>query len=208
MELDTIVTQLREDFSNTWAVNDPAHREEHFNAVYRCGLDIQDKLGMSFDPKLILLVAYFHDLFAWSRVNHHQLSHNWVKTTDYPIIAELTLEDRFLVADGCFEHRASNTDQFSNMFAELMNSADRGIPNVDPSHLFQRSFICNYGKTRDVESSVVKAHAHVIEKFGIGGYARFSDVYKAAYGEVLKQQQENVMCYTIDEMRESVKLYL
>lgn len=204
MELEAMVKQLRKDFSGAWNLNDPAHREEHFDAVYKCGLEIDNKLGIGFDPKLILLVAYFHDLFAWSRHNHQLLSHKWVSSTDYSLITELSTEDMLLVASGCLEHRASNTRRFSCLFAELMNAADRGIPDVDPSHLFKRSFICTYGKESDVEVALAKSHAHVTEKYGIGGYARFSSLYKSVYGDVLTQQQENVMSFSIDKMRNDI----
>lgn len=176
------------DFKKAWEVNDGAHRVGHFADVEECGLLINTKLGLGYDPKLIMLVAYFHDLFSWSRNNHHLMAAEWIMTTNYPIIAVLTEEERKLVAAGCREHRASGTGEFSCEFAELMCSADRGIPSPDPSGLLIRSFRYHLDHGMDTGGAL----KHIKEKFGTGGYARFPWLYELSFKDTLQAQREAV----------------
>lgn len=195
-ELDTLRNRIIEAFGPYWRMNDPAHRLEHFLEVERCGNHINTTLGLGFDPKLILYVAYFHDLFAWSRVNHHRMSHVWILSTNHPLIAELTDDERHLVASGCFYHRASTKDEPPFDFARLMCAADRGFPNSDTTNMLKRAI-----DFHTVAEGPVGARAaaikHLKEKFGTGGYARYPDFYTRTFGEALVEQRLAVDALTV-----------
>lgn len=123
-----IAARIELDFASAWSLNDYAHRAEHFSAVNEAANYINDSLDLKQDKHLILLSAYFHDLFSWSRHNHHELSAVYCLTTDYHLFQQLTPEQRQLVSDGCRYHRASGKEPFPNVFAELMCAADREMP--------------------------------------------------------------------------------
>lgn len=191
-ELQEIREKIICDFSQAWELNDRGHRIEHFTEVERCGNYINEKLQLGFDPKLIMLVAHFHDLFSWSRNNHHLLSASWVQTTDYPAIENLTSEERSLVADGCREHRASNTDVFKNQFAELMSSADRGFPDLDLEKMIQRAIDYRLARGYVLEYARAGAILHIKEKYGTQGYARYPSLYREVFKDDLNNQQRLV----------------
>ncbi len=73
-QLDTMRERIILDFTPAYQLNDEAHRVKHFSNVEKCGNEINQRLGLGFDSRLILLVAFFHDMFAWSRINHHDMS--------------------------------------------------------------------------------------------------------------------------------------
>ena len=191
-ELDDMRFTIINDFSQAWSLNDAAHRVEHFRMVELTGHHINSTLNLGFNPKHILLVAYFHDLFSWSRHNHHLISGEWIMTTDYPLIAQLDHEERSLVASGCREHRASNQQPFSNQFAELMSSADRGFPDNNLKGMLQRAIEYRLHRGYNHEEAHKGALAHLKEKFGSHGYARYPNLYLRTFQKELQEQRDLV----------------
>ncbi|MNI77964.1 hypothetical protein D3C73_1343000 [compost metagenome] len=152
-------------------------------------------MDLGYDPKLILFAAYFHDMFAYSRVNHHQLSHLWMMTTDDPLIVDhLNPEERVFVAQACEQHRASFTGKFHNQFCELFNSADREMPG-DVQAMLDRAV--KFREKRHPEMSederMAGAIEHLKEKFGHGGYARYPNLYLLCFNNELEHQRDQIM---------------
>lgn len=180
--MEKMIEEIRNEFAPMWELNDRGHRESHFKNVLDTGLFINRELTLGYDEKLIALVAYFHDLFSWSRNNHHLLSAEWVRTTDHKLFASLSVVEREMVAQACAEHRASYKGEYSSGFSELMAAADRGMPNVDPKDLLERAIkfrLDRLGISR--EEAYPEALAHVVEKYGRGGYARRPALYMRAF---------------------------
>lgn len=187
--------QIIAKFSRMWELNDEAHRIEHFLEVEKCGNHINDKLKLGYDPMLIMLVAFFHDMYSYDRHNHHHMSAEWVMTCDNPIIKGLDSIDRLMVSAGCREHRASGNLPFSCLFAELMCSADRGFPTTDVEKLLSRAIQCRLATGDDPETARAGAIVHMKEKFGSQGYARYPGFYEQTFAEELALQRQ-----TVDQM--------
>lgn len=191
INLTSLRNAIVQDFSKAWELNDEAHRFKHFSQVELCGNEINNRLGLGHEPILILFSAFFHDMFAWSRFNHHLLSAEWIMTTDYDPIDTLTEHQRELVAAGCREHRASGKDPFTCQFAELMCAADRELPGRIEDMLERAiQYRVARGMTRDV--AMAPAIAHIKEKFGTGGYARYPRLYLDAFGDTLEVQRKEI----------------
>ncbi|MNZ13312.1 hypothetical protein D3C78_302080 [compost metagenome] len=195
MYIETLKSQIVAAFAEKWSINDKAHQEKHFENVFQCGLIINERLGLGFDQKIILFAAYFHDLFAWSRVNHHELALHWIQGTDHPLIIDnLNPNEQSLVAWACYQHRASFKGDFRNKFSELINSADRELPG-DVAQMLERAVLYRQknfpGMT--VEQGFEDSVKHLKEKFGIGGYARFPQMYLDCFAEELEFQRQQIM---------------
>jgi len=190
--------QIITAFSPHWALNDRGHRQEHFESVYQCARFINERLELGHGEMNMLFAAYFHDLFAWSRVNHHQLAYEYFMGADHPVIVEhfgnergrAAGNDRAGVAYACLQHRASYKGAFVNQFAELINSADRGFPG-DAKALFQRVLTHHTDINPDKSKDEVMAISlrFIKDKAGTGGYARYPELYLRVFGETLKEQQ-------------------
>lgn len=183
--------QIIKDFSKFWEVNDPAHRLKHFSNVEKCGLIIASRLDLRFDHRLITYVAFFHDMFAYSRDNHHELSARWIETTSYPMIASLSRIDKAMVASACLQHRASFTGRFDGKFSELMNSADRELPGDVPA-MIERAVQYRMARGVSREDAMKPAIDHIKEKFAEGGYARYPKIYLDAFGDELALQRSEI----------------
>lgn len=190
---DELRVKLINAFGSAYQLNDAAHREDHFEEVFETGIDINKRLNLGFSKNLIMMAAYLHDLFAWSRENHHVLSAEFVDGTCHPMITVLTKEDRKLLSTACFCHRASYKGEFPNSFAELINAADRGAPSSVEAML-ERAMLYrisrNYlGSNDDLKKDSV---THLKEKYGTKGYARYSPMYLKCYGSELRALQKEI----------------
>lgn len=204
---DSFLTALRKDiitkFSNDWNERlDEAHRQEHFDDVYETGLHINEVLGLGQDPKLIMFVAYFHDLFCDQREIHHELSGRFIMETRERLIERnLTLCERKRVASACEEHRASFKGNFSYILSELMNSADRGQPKpvtemIDRAIAYRKSKFPHDSKKESYQDYlhriIDESISHIKEKYGRNGYARYTDMYKKVFGEELENMYNEI----------------
>lgn len=194
-EVKQLRLEIIQHFSPHWELNDRGHRAEHFEEVFQCARYLNDKLGMAYTDTEMLFAGYFHDLFAWSRVNHHELACQYLLTTDHPLILKhfdfpFSLK---MVAYACLEHRASFKGKFSSVFSELINSADRGFPG-NAQRLFARVMKhhtdINPGKSVDEITAI--SLEFIKRKAGSNGYCRYPDIYLSVFGEELKKQQADI----------------
>lgn len=184
-----IKQQIIKEFSHVWELNDEAHRLKHFENVEKCGFAINEALGLGFDPRLITMVAFFHDMYAWSRYNHHEMSAHWIRTTDHPLVTQFDPEDRYLIEMGCWHHRASYDGYFYSKFDELMNAADRELPG-DVENMVERAVLYRINKGMSREEAYGPAVEHIKEKFGsVSGYARYPQLYLDVFGDLLTEQR-------------------
>lgn len=183
--------KIIQDFSKYWEMNDEAHRLKHFSNVEECALIINYRADLRFDHVMITYAAFFHDMFAWSRDNHHEMSARWVETTAYPLVASLLKWDKKMLASACLQHRASFTGKFDNKFAELMNAADRELPGNVPA-MIERAVQYRMAQGFTREESLGPAVAHIVEKFSANGYARYPQIYLDVFEADLLQQRQDI----------------
>ncbi len=193
--INDVRIEIQQAFSAHWELNDSAHHQDHFESVFQTGLILKEKLQLwTFTDAELLFAAYFHDLFAWTRINHHDLAYEWMMTNNHPLITRyLNDASRRYVADACREHRASYRGNFSSRFSELVNSADRGIPGDVPG-LIKRCYDHRLTTMPDASEDERMADAikHLKHKSGSDGYARYPDMYIKVFGEELELQRQAI----------------
>lgn len=181
-------------FTPLWELNDLAHRVGHFSEVYQTGLEMSTRLGVNPNKKLLLFSSYFHDMFAWSRENHHLLSEEFIRGTCHELISDhLTTTERELVAGACRKHRASNKEPFANFFEEFFNAADRERP-ISAEVTLQRAIAFRKSRNPEMSEETVIANSikHIKEKYGTNGYASYPDCYRIAFADELKKLQQEI----------------
>lgn len=195
-DLNKLEDKIVQTFTPLWEFNDLAHRVEHFCEVYKTGLEMINRLHLTrFDRKLLMFSAYFHDMFAWSRENHHLLSEEFIRGTCHELIVDnLNHSERILVAGACRRHRASNREPFANDFEEFFNAADRERPKGAEALLkraidFRRSRSPEMSEKEILETSI----KHVKEKYGKFGYATYPAYYRTAFNDELTKTQFEIV---------------
>lgn len=183
---------LVERYEQRYSYNDKAHRIDHVVGVCNLALKLNEQLELGIDRRLIVIPAICHDLFTWSRSNHHELGRLWLLTANEGWLEQYTADERHLMANAIAEHRASYKGEYGSTLSELIASADRGAPvsvadTVARAHQYG---MCKLGL--DEETSKVRAVEHVKEKFGKGGYAKYPNLYMRAFGDQLQQFQADI----------------
>lgn len=200
-DIDVVRQEIIDNFAHHWELNDRGHQREHFEAVFQTAKHINEALDLQHSEVNMLFAAYFHDFFAWTRINHHELAYQYFMSADHPLITKYfghalggnVSSDRFNVANACRQHRASFKGEFTNQFAELINSADRCFPG-DVQALLQRSY--NHRLTTHPDLSederTVLCIEHMKHKAGSKGYARYPDLYLRVFRDQLTLQMEEI----------------
>lgn len=166
--------------------NDRAHDWSHVVDVAETAVVLAKRAGVSATP--LLLAALCHDLYATiSRENHEDLAGVWVRehlsNFGYAAYSEL-------VARMCEQHRASYKGAYTGIFEELFASADRGLfKSSRYPELYWRSYLYNTDRNPELSIKEVCGNvaAHMIDKFGFNGYAKWPTLYSEYFGEELQQ---------------------
>lgn len=189
-EFAQLKEQLHEQFSPLYAINDKAHQIDHVVDVCDRALDINELFGLGLDRRMVVISAMCHDLFTWSRSNHHLLAEQYLLTVREPWLVGFTSEDRRLMGAACREHRASWKGGYTSMLSELIATADRGVPG-NLEEMIWRCYL--YGRDKLGEPHDIalgRIIPHLVAKHCKPDYGNNPPLYEKVYGVKLKQQQQ------------------
>lgn len=177
---------VREFYKEHYRDGDAAHLIDHADDV----CDLALKINTDLDEKLIILAAYLHDMFnATNRAIHNELAFEYVLKAQDKFLTQLSKDELHTVAHAVLEHRASFKGEFYSKLSELISAADRGLPNLEA--IVVRSMKFNNANADDV-------YAHIKDKYGSGGYAKYPDVYREIFKEELEAFQKLADGLTVD----------
>lgn len=201
MSIQWFADKFEAKYSAHYLLNDPAHREDHFREVLDNALrgyaTLMDGPASSRVAYMLVAAAYLHDLFAWSRINHHTLSAEYVRSGDCELLADFTADEREQVALMCEQHRASFKGKFSGFYAELFNAADMGPPNLKEDLTRAYKYAKAKAPERDHDYWVAVTHGHIVDKFGRNGYAKRGQLYMEVYGKNLEEYFREIELLTV-----------
>ena len=148
---------------------DKAHNRTHALTVISQSL----KLAQHHDVNVAMVytIAAFHDTgLAEGREQHHTASARIVRS-DKRLKALFTAEEIEIMADAVEDHRASSSNPPRTIYGKIVAEADRII---DSTTIMTRTI--QYGLSHYPELSkeghIVRAVAHIKEKYGEGGYLK------------------------------------
>lgn len=181
--IDILRNKLIDQFGSMYALNDSAHREPHFENVYRCARHINNVSGAGYSLEILMLGAYLHDLFSYHRDVHHELAATFVAKSSFKPLLELTPEERHALAAVVGEHRSSYRGDYTSRLSEVLAAADRGFPNVVAKIERAIQSRKDLYPTRSATWHRENAIATMKRKFGTDGTARFPSVYEEVFGD-------------------------
>lgn len=165
---------VRDYYKAYYENGDEAHLIDHADSMCNLALKINNGL----DEKLIILASYLHDMFnATNRPTHNKLAYEYVLKAEDKFLAKLSKDEVLMVAHAVLEHRASFKGVFYSGLSAIISSADRGLPDLDATVI--RSMKFNKANAEDV-------YAHIKDKYGSNGYAKYPDVYREIFREELE----------------------
>jgi hypothetical protein len=199
MNTQELIEMLMRKYEYAYSICDKAHQFEHTLQVCKTALELNQKFDLGIEERLIVPPALLHDLFTWSRSNHHYLAHSFFTFEPASwLVNNYTQEERELMGLAALEHRASWKGGYSSLLSELIATADRGDPQ-DVVEMIRRAiqYRRKHNPEMSAEVQVIESLKHLREKFhSETGYAVYPPLYLKVYGESLKKRDNVLLALT------------
>ena len=158
-----------------YAAFDPAHREDHAEAVIENAVklyhDAPEEIRSSLDIEILFTAAACHDLGRINGKERHHIDSGIIIRNDSRLKEWFDDEQIELIAQAAEDHRASNKEEPRSMYGKIVAEADRLI---DTETIIRRTLL--YGMSRYPEMTpdgqIDRALDHLYDKYGDDGYLR------------------------------------
>ena len=196
LEFSALKEFLIKKFTPMYALNDKAHQIDHVIDVCDRALKINAVFGLGLDRRLIVISAICHDIFTWSRNNHHHLAKEYLLTTTESWISGFSETERETMALAAYEHRASWKGGYSSLLSELIATADRGAPgNIEEK--ITRCYLYGVDKLKETPAvAISRIIPHLIEKHCGSDYGNNPPLYYRIYGGQLDKMKQEILALT------------
>lgn len=183
-------------FTPMYSINDKAHQIDHVIDVCDRALRLNQDFTLGLDPRMIVISALCHDLFTWSRNNHHYLAKEYLLSLNESWIMSYDSEQVLQMANAAYEHRASWKGGYSSLLSELIATADRGEPgNIEEK--IRRCYLYGVDKLKETPAvAIARVIPHLLEKYCEAGYGNNPPLYYRVYGEKLEQMKQEILALT------------
>ena len=180
---------IEENILPVYDKNEVGHGIKHIKEVIARSFELVKENNLDVNPDIVYTVAAFHDLGHHIDPKKHEIISAEMMMKDESLPKFFTGEELKIIKEAIEDHRASGGQgKPRSIYGEIVSSADR---NTTVEACLSRSY--TYGKRLKPDATdeelFERAHFHLSEKFGVGGYAKF--YFKdAKYEQFLKDIRE------------------
>ncbi len=173
MKVDKSLVQFIEDeILPRYRSYDKAHSERHIRTVISQSEEIYDMLAdATLCPEMIYTIAAYHDLGMCEGREVHHLASGKILEADSRLLRWFDPQQIHTMKEAVEDHRASAKNEPRSIYGRIVSEADRVI---DPDTIIARTIL--YGKDHYPELSEEEQYercaAHLVEKYGRGGYLK------------------------------------
>ncbi len=176
--------------------NDAGHDLTHIQYVIERSL-LFSKEAMEVEDinlDMVYTIAAYHDIGHFLDAKHHEKVSAEMFLKDETMKKFFTEEQRKVMAEAIFDHRASKESHPRNIYGKIVSSADR---NTDIHTALKRTYayyLKHLGKG-SLGNIIEEARKHLIQKFGENGYANFKmyfqdDAYQAFLDDIKRMTSD------------------
>lgn len=183
-----MVDYIYNDIASRYADFDPAHREDHVLTVISQAMTLLDRMpdwiasqkasgadvsqwDVPVRRDILLAAAACHDLGLVNGRENHHLDSGKIIRDDLRLREWFNPEEIEIIAQAAEDHRASGKSAPRSIYGMLVAEADRVI---DGDTIIRRTL--QFGQKHypelDREGHIIRAIAHLREKYGRGGYLK------------------------------------
>ena len=176
----TLVKYLLENIMPIYNTLDKGHGINHIGTVIDSSMKLSECFGIN--SNMVFTVAIYHDLgMSIDRKIHEK--HSKIMLTENKGLKNWFSEEEIIkMGEACEDHRASNKNKPRSIYGYIISDADRTTDIEDMIIRCYNFSVKNY-KDKNEEDLYNRVYAHLKEKYGEGGYAKF----------YLKESQEIIM---------------
>lgn len=148
---------------------DAAHQRDHADSVIRQSLALAEHYDVNKD--MVYAIAAYHDTgLVVDRKTHHLESGRIIRE-DARLLEWFTPEEIEVMAQAAEDHRASSDHEPRSIYGKIVAEADRLI---DTDTILRRTVQYGFAHYPEMsrEEQIVRAIAHLHEKYAEGGYLK------------------------------------
>ena len=176
---------IYEEIVPRYADFDAAHKEDHALTVINQSMKLLDEMGpwlssqedpdpqwlVSVDRELLKMAAACHDLGLINGRDRHHLDSGEMIRADRNLLQWFSPEEIEYIAQAAEDHRASGKAEPRSIYGKIVAEADRVI---EAETIIRRTIQFGHKHYPDLsrEEHMERAVAHLMEKYGRGGYLK------------------------------------
>jgi len=166
--------KLKEHINNIinehYSLNDEGHSIEHVNYVIRRSLEFAKEID-NINLDMVYVIAAYHDVGHHINAKEHEFVSSKMLLDDSVLKNYFSNEEIEIMSEAVFDHRSSMDGDPRSIYGKIVSSADR---NTDVEVTLKRCFSYNrkHYPELSLDECIEKCRKFLLDKFGIGGYAR------------------------------------
>lgn len=166
----TIVCYVKSIIIPLYDLCDKGHGRDHIFNVIERSFEISKSLDVN--PEIVYVVAAFHDIgMAMGPKKIHEINSSNIVKDDPMLAMWFTPDEIKIIREAIEDHRASSDKEPRNIYGKIVADADKNM-NI-PEYILRCYY---YGKEHfpdsTYEEEMQRVKDHLIDKFGINGYAK------------------------------------
>ena len=166
--------ELREYIENnilpSYVKNDSGHNIDHINYVIKRSLKFAKEVP-NINIDMVYTIAAYHDIGHYIDAKNHEKISGDMLYQDDNLRKFFTEEEMITMRDAVYDHRASSSAIPRTIYGKIVSSADRNT-SIESTLKRTYAYRLKHNPEYSLDEIIEKSRKHVIDKFGINGYAR------------------------------------
>lgn len=156
--------------------NEAGHRISHINYVIERSFKFA-KLVDDINYDMVYVIAAYHDIGHYIDAKNHEKVSAEMLLADKELRRFFTEEEIKIMAEAVYDHRASLKGEPRSIYGKIVSSADRNTIIENPLKRTY-SYRVAHNKNYNIDEIIEESRLHLLEKFGIDGYANDKMYFK------------------------------
>lgn len=167
---------IMENVLPNYEKNEAGHGISHINYVIERSFKFA-KLVDDINYDMVYVIAAYHDIGHYIDAKNHEKVSAEMLLADKELRRFFTEEEIKIMAEAVYDHRASLKGEPRSIYGKIVSSADRNTIIENPLKRTY-SYRVAHNKNYNIDEIIEESRLHLLEKFGIDGYANDKMYFK------------------------------
>ena len=167
---------IEENIFPKYSKNDLGHALDHIKYVVNRSLKFAQSIN-DININMVYVIAAYHDIGHYIDKDKHEEISGLMLSQDENLKKWFNDEEIKIMMEAVIDHRASLEYEPRSIYGKIISSADR---NTSVESILVRCYLYRLKHTNvnNLDNIIKESQKHIIDKFGINGYARKKMYFK------------------------------
>ena len=167
---------IEENIFPKYSKNDLGHALDHIKYVLNRSLKFAQGIN-DININMVYVIAAYHDIGHYIDKEKHEEISGLMLSQDENLKKWFNDEEIKIIMEAVIDHRASLEYEPRSIYGKIISSADR---NTSVESILVRCYLYRLKHTNvnNLDNIIKESQKHIIDKFGINGYARKKMYFK------------------------------